>query len=295
MDLAIRFNETGVELYESGNAPEAFEMFHASLQVMLRSSGKTMADMDPLSCQLLAFQGAIQRALGKDELFRQCHVMEQAPMNISRNLSNSLSDADCGSVSTGCLDSDSSHRSGSERQQRLRSKMDQENPCLYTSAYYIPKNYVQYDSHQYIVAVATDLYNLALILHRGHVVDRLSGCLERSLILYTYAGELLWNHLGYNLLQKPKPPQQAHDHNHHRYHDAGDASLSHLYCAILNNTGYLLHQMGYYDWSQLFFERLYQFLELLGPASEEQERRERDDFQLNVVVLYKTLTAAAAA
>ena len=274
-------------------------MFHASLQVMLRSTGKTMANMDPVTCQMLSVQDAVHRALGKDQLFRQTHAMEQqqTPMNNNSRSSNlnpsSLSNnnnAECPSLSSssssGCRGSDTIRRSG--RLQRPRSRMDQDNPCLYSSVYYIPATYDEYDSHQYVVAVATDLYNLALILHRGQVMHRLSSCLERSLVLYSYAGELLWNHLGYNLLQKPKPQQ-------HRNGSNNNAPLSHLYCAILNNTGYLLHQMGHYDWSQLFFQRLYQFLELLGPASEDQERRERDAFQLNVVVLYRTLTGAAAA
>lgn len=282
MDIASRFNETGVKLFREGLADESFDMFYASLQVMLRTMGKTTDQIDPYACRLLGLHDAVQRALGKDQLFRERFQVEESLNSQDATMHDDTVNNGLGRhpiPPRSSLRVDCDGLSEASRHRVRVNNPSELDPCLYSQVFLHPGTY-QHDVSQYIMSIATDLYNMAVILQQGHVMSRMSNCLERGLVLYSYAGELLWNNLGYTMLMTDRP---------------GGAAVSKLYCAVLNNTGYLLHQMGQYSWSQLFFQRLYQFLELLGPAKDAEEQRERDTFQLNVVVLYCTLTTAAAA
>jgi len=280
MDIASRFNETGVKLFHKGQGDEAFEMFHASLQVMLRTTGKTTAQMDPAACQVLGLHDVVQRALSKDQLLRDRCQLEESLRNQDvqhHNQGNSLGQHPVPPLTS--MDVDCDGLSNTSLHQLRFANSSEQDPCLYNRVFRHPSTY-NHDFQQYVVAIATDLYNMGLVLQRGHVLSRMSNCMERAIVLYSFAGELLWNHLGYTMLITDRE---------------GGAGLSKLYCGILNNTGYLLHQIGQFDLSQVFFQRLYQFLELLGPARDNDEQQERDTFQLNVVVLYRTLTTAGAA
>lgn len=129
--------------------------------------------------------------------------------------------------------------------------------------------------HQYDVATCIGLYNMALCLHRG-LVPSTRKSLERALMLYNVAGTLLWERLG-------------------SIHIRQNKKTSKLYMAILNNAGYLLHELGLFDWTRLFFVRLKEFLISLGPSANRDEQKERDEFQLNVILFHGNLTTASAA
>ena len=279
MDIATRFNETGVKLFQSGRGNEAFDLFHASLQVLIRTEGRTSDQIDPQVYRLLGLHEAVQRALSKDKLFRERFNVEESLRegNVVKHMNIRPDDHPLPPRSSMGVDCDAL-QTGMAPRNNLRKSSEQD-PCLYGQALLLPQHY-QHGFSEYIVAIATDLYNMALTLQRGLVMSEMSNCMERALVLYSFAGDLLWNNLGYTMLMTDQ---------------TGDAAVAKLYCAVLNNTGYLLHQMGQFEWSQLFFQRLYQFLELLGPANTREEQRERDAFQLNVVVLYRTLTTAGAA
>jgi hypothetical protein len=277
MNLAARFNDTGVRLYKVGRGDAAYEVFFASVEILL--NGMTVADMLLLRAGS-RFTSAFVVALGKDQEFQLSQQLQKRTetsattpvaseaMLLSTNLLAALS------LSPHSLIDDL-------RTDTYNDAITMEQcPYIYLSAFSVTGTACHYPFHHVVIAVATDLYNMALVLHRGKVMDRSSLCFQRALVLYSSAGELLWYHLGHNgLLQQ----------------SAGVGSLAHLYCALLNNTGYLLHQIGDFGWAQLFFLRLSQFLDMLSPPCDNEEQNERDAFQLNVLVLHRPMTGAASA
>ncbi|GAX26550.1 hypothetical protein FisN_21Lh016 [Fistulifera solaris] len=120
---------------------------------------------------------------------------------------------------------------------------------------------------------------MALILQQGFMNHKMNRCLERAMVLYNNAGELLWKNLGMALVRSCPM----------------GVSLSTLYCAVLNNTGYLMHQMGRFDYAEIFYYRLNGALEVLEPAESLEEQSDRDALQLNVIVRYGACTAAGSA
>lgn len=270
MDISSRFNETGVKLYQEGRGSEAFDLFHASIEVQLLTEGRTTASLDPLQCQSLAFFDAIAQALKKD-FYERSNSMQffLNPPDFTNDV-NVVSPAHSNPT---CTPMDTRH----PRPSLSKQSSNTEDPCLFDKVFeWTAPLCPNYD--HYVVALAMDLYNMALILQKGMMNSKMIHCLERSLLLYSYAADLLWKNLG---LVRP-------------FH-CGTTPLSTVYCAILNNTGYVLHQMGRFDWSQLFFFRLNKVLEMLGPAESVSEQSDRDAFQLNVIALYGTWASAASA
>lgn len=269
MDLSRQFNLTGVNLYNEGQGDEAFEMFHASLQIMLRTMGKTTADMGPELFRVLALQSSVQRALSLK------HFSQGKQKSMLQEVTNKPEPKDYSSPKdeyTSCVAPET-------RQHFNRQRISEQDPCIFKESFALSGSY-HYDYRQYVVAVAADLYNMALILQQGYVNNKLSNCYERALVLYSFSGELLWNNLGHDLLRTNLP---------------GGALLARLYCAILNNAGYLLLRMGHFEWARLFSRRLYEFLELLEPAGNAEEQHDRNTFQLNAVLLHRPQSTAAAA
>lgn len=133
-----------------------------------------------------------------------------------------------------------------------------------------------YRSSVYISILSTSiLFNQAVVLHTGGV-PMSRRALERALTLYSMAAKQLFDGCPYHLL-------------------VADEYTTTLTCAVLNNTGYLLHQMGEYGGSQLCFGRMNEFLHQLGPAQSIHEKRRRDEFGLNILIFWRPLSGAAAA
>jgi hypothetical protein len=125
------------------------------------------------------------------------------------------------------------------------------------------------------VLSASILFNQAVVLHTGGVPTS-RRALERALTLYSMAAKRLFEGCPRHLLME-------------------DEYTTTLTCAVLNNTGYLLHQMGEYGGSQLCFTRLNEFLHQLGPSQSIHEKRRRDEFGLNILIFWRPLSGAAAA
>jgi hypothetical protein len=257
MDLATNLNHVGVGLYQNNCGGEAYEMFRGAVQAMLHSSGKNMIDMDPLSCHLLVQDESIQRAFGKD-----------SPLALTVGGILSLFPIPIGGTLL--------YPSSSVFPPRPKSTSpDTEVPYIYSEVFSMEL----LNSHpfclQFDVATCVVLYNMAMVLQRG-MVPSSHKSLERALMLYSLAGRLLWEKIGSICIRC-------------------DKMTSKLYMAILNNTGYLLHELGLFDWSRLFFVRLKEFLSSLAPSLTRDEQKERDEFHLNVILFYRNLTAASAA
>lgn len=232
-------------------------MFRGAVQAMLHSSGKNMIDMDPLSCHLLVQDESIQRAFGKD-----------SPLALTVGGILSLFPIPIGGTLL--------YPSSSVFPPRPKSTSpDTEVPYIYSEVFSMEL----LNSHpfclQFDVATCVVLYNMAMVLQRG-MVPSSHKSLERALMLYSLAGRLLWEKIGSICIRC-------------------DKMTSKLYMAILNNTGYLLHELGLFDWSRLFFVRLKEFLSSLAPSLTRDEQKERDEFHLNVILFYRNLTAASAA
>jgi hypothetical protein len=257
MDLATNLNHIGVGLYQSNHGGEAYEMFRGAVQAMLHSSGKNMIDMDPFSCHLLVQDESIQRAFGKD-----------SPLASSFDCIHSLFPISIGGTVL--------YPSSSIFPPRSKSTSpDTEVPYIYPEVFSMEL----LNSHPYFlqfdVATCIVLYNMAMVLQRG-MVPSSDKSLERALMLYSLAGRLLWEKIGSLRIRCDKQTSQ-------------------LYMAILNNTGYLLHELGLCDWSRLFFARLKEFLSSLTPSLTRDEQKERDEFHLNVILFHRDMTAASAA
>jgi hypothetical protein len=125
------------------------------------------------------------------------------------------------------------------------------------------------------VLSASILFNQAVILHTGGV-PKSRRALERALTLYSMAAKRLFEGCPRHLLM-------------------ADEYTTTLTCAVLNNTGYLLHQMGEYGGSQLCFTRMNEFLHQLGPSQSIHEKRRRDEFGLNILIFWRPLSGAASA
>lgn len=273
MDISCRFNEAGVKLYQQGRESEAFDLFHASLEVLMLTQGRTTAFLDSFQCQSLALHAAVAQALNMD-----LNNERNFPAKDCEVLPFSTHTVDSLEVTghTMCTLTDHTLPRNTSPQVHRLSRTD--DPCLFDKifAWKAPACPVY---EQYIVYIAMELYNIALILQKGQMNHRMSNCLERALMLYSIAGDLLWKNLGTALVRP----------------NNWGVPLSMLYCATLNNNGYLMHQMGRFDWAQLFFFRLNTALETIGPAESIAEQHDRDALQLNVIVLYGRSTTAASA
>jgi hypothetical protein len=271
MDIAHRFHETGVKLYQEGRGSEAFDLFYASIEVQLLSQGRTMMSLDLKQCRSLTFHDSIPQALKMDPC-------ERNYPSVSLQTPDSFAPDACSSdeVRQMCTMTDGSSRQRSPPNSHRFART--EDPYIFDKIFrWQAPECPSYD--QFVVYLAIDFFNMALILQKGFMNHRMSRCLERAMVLYNYAGELLWRNLGMTLVRSCP----------------WGVSLSTLYCAVLNNTGYLMHQMGHFDWSELFYYRLHGVLEVLEPAESLEEQSDRDALQLNVLVRYGACTAAGSA
>lgn len=270
MDISCHFNETGVKLYQEGRGSEAFDLFHASIEVQLLAQGRMAASLNPVQCQSPEFLNTIAQAF-KNDFYERPNPTQQflSPTCLSHEV---VSSAPVNQIMY-LQDSSSPGPPFNHRPSWI------DDPYVFDKMFSW-KAPVCPDQDQYVVSVAMDLYNMALILQKGLMNHKMKHCLERALLLYSYAGELLWKNLGMALMRPCR---------------LGATPLSTVYCAVLNNTGYLLHQMGRFDWSQDFFFRLNKALEMSGPVESASEQKDRDNFQLNVIALYGTWAAAASA
>jgi hypothetical protein len=127
----------------------------------------------------------------------------------------------------------------------------------------------------YAIAISIILYNEALVLHRGQVKN-LSRSLERAVTFYGMASTSLLDNCPWEFIQRHQ-------------------LTSTLCCGILNNMGFLLHQIGDFYASRKCFARLCEVLEALPPPASEGEQRQRQEFELNFLLLSRSLSTAAAA
>lgn len=263
MELALTFNEAGCLLYQSGRGEQAYELFSGAMQALYYSRGSRHEDMDPLGRQLLLVDPSIQRAFDR---------MTLSGVVIPSTHWCSSDDA-AGNAPT-IFQQRSEERKRGNGRPRLRSldipfifnevfsmKMLTEIPCGVLS--------------HYEIAISIVLYNEALILHRGQVTNTRRS-LERALTFYGMAGRSLLEKSPRGFLQR-----------HHL--------TSALCCGILNNMGFILHQVGDFASSQLCFTRLSEFLDTLPPPASEKEEDQRGEFELNIILFYQSLSTAAAA
>jgi hypothetical protein len=271
MDIAYQFHETGVKLYKEGRGSEAFDLFYASIEVQMLSLGRTMASLDLKQRQSHAFHESIAQALKMDLWERSCP-------SVSLKASDFFAHEACSfeQVRQMCTTTDLSSRQVSNPNPHRFAKT--EDPYIFDKIFRWKAPECPHYEHC-IVYLAMTFFNMALILQKGFMNHNMRSCLERAMVLYNYAGELLWRNLGMALIRSCP----------------WGVSLSTLYCAVLNNTGYLMHQMGRYDWSEIFYYRLNGALEVLEPAESLEEQSDRDTLQLNVIVRYGACTAAASA
>lgn len=132
------------------------------------------------------------------------------------------------------------------------------------------------DDRMYVSIVLSIIYcNEALMLHLGTVANS-KRCLERALMFYSMAGRSLLENCPIEVLQM-----------HH--------FTSTLFCGIMNNLAYVLLQTADYDNSRLCYHRLNDFLMGLGPPANELEQRQREEFGLNFILCFKSMSTAAAA
>jgi hypothetical protein len=262
MDVAIKFNETGCHLYELGRGDEAFELFSGAMQAMNCSQGgKNKHCLDPLAHQLFLIDPSIQR--GFDRLSRSGGVGVDSTV--------------C------CTASPLTSTNSTTIQQQMNTKKEQKDflshdaPFMCTDILRMSQiEHLRCDPEMYFCAVfSIVLYNQALVLHRGQVANSLRS-LERALTFYSLAGRSLL---------EPAPSGYIQSHK----------VLSDLCCAILNNTGYVLHETGDFEYSRLCFMRLRDFLQTLPPTTNEVDRRRREEYELNFVLFYRFLSTAAAA
>jgi hypothetical protein len=264
MELATSLNHLGVGLYHSNRGGDAYDMFRRAVVAML--------DMDPLlsSWHLLVQDEIMRQALGK-ALPVQLSAYDGTGGLLSlfprpTNLGLGITPIHMVPVYTPA--STFPPRSKS-------SSLDTEVPYLYSEVFSMEVLNNHPLCLQFDVATSVVLYNMALVLQRG-MVPHSHKSLEQALMLYSLAGRLLWEKVG-------------------PLHIQCDKMTSKMYMAIMNNTGYVLHELGLFDWSRLFFVRLKEFLRSLAPSATRAEQKERDEFHLNVIVFYRSATAAPAA
>ena len=256
MDLAMKFNETGVLLYRMGRGEDAFDLFSGAMQAMLHScGGKSKAELDHFARQLLMVDPSVQRAFDKASLAAPAVRFDKRDLTLENP--NDISES---------------------------GKQNVQLPCSYPLGPFIFSQVASLNEMpklqcrkniKYAIAMSTTFYNEALLLHLGQVPTS-RKCLERALTFYSMAGNALLQNCPSDFIASHK-------------------LSSRLYSGILNNKGIILHEMGDFDASRFCFAYLNQFLGMLAAPATEAEKRERKEFALNCLLFDQSFFTASAA
>lgn len=262
MDLAIIFNDAGCRLYQRGRGQEAYELFSGAMQAMHHScGGKTRTELDSFSRQLLLVDPSVQRAF--DHIESSGALLSENPMG----------DDEKDEPPSKMMKPEN----GGKEFEHSNVTQSIDSHFMWTEVFaiqglqYLPCGPGVYFS----MAMSIILYNEALMLHRGHVFNS-RRCLERALTFYSMSGRAL-------LENCPRDTLESHNYT------------AILCCGILNNTGYLLHQMGDFQASRLCYARMNEFLLRLRPPKSAEEKLQREEFGLNFILFFRSLSTAAAA
>lgn len=125
------------------------------------------------------------------------------------------------------------------------------------------------------LAMAVAIFNQGLMLHCGEVQGTRRR-LQRALEFYNLADRWYFDVCGQEALA-------AHDHRNI------------VGCAILNNAGFVMYQLGDARASESFFARLSVLLLGLDPPNTEAEQASREELVLNVILFFHTPGTAPAA
>lgn len=253
MDLAKAFNDAGCVLFQMGNGHDAYEVLCGALQALHHSiGGKTKAQLTVDEFQRLLIDPSVQRAFDSIE---------------NASLTCPLSEFMCSNIVFKYLHD---HRCTNAFNTSI---------FLWNEPFCIGNlEQIEFSNKQssyFGVSAAMVYFNLALLLHKGLVVNS-KRQLERALTYYSLAGSVLFRDCPRTELQE-------------------SSILSVLVCGILNNMGFLLHTIGDMQSSRTSFNILNRFLSELGPPKSPSERTFREEFGLNILSFHLSLSTAAAA
>lgn len=289
MDLATKFNDIGCAYYQEGCTEHAYDLFSGAMQALHYSAGTSslLDEMDGISHQVrltsptfLALLTYFQMLLVDPTIQRAFDRIDNTPNQHLFTTSFDSSHPSRRSFNSG-VDNNKKHKStiAAESSQLGGNSHSGTDECAFQWKRVFSVDGLQcYDFDPAIYASilsASILFNQAIVLHTGGVPSSRRS-FERALTMYSMAAKRLFDTRSTALLM------------------ANEFTMT-LTCAVLNNTGYLLHQMGEHDGSKLCFTRLNEFLHQLPPPHSVQEKQRRDEFGLNILILWNPLSGAAAA